>query len=64
MIVVIAFLFLEKSFKNLAKEPKYHPLCEEWNPVRQCPKDILVFFGFRGPADIIGSVYWEVGSEH
>jgi hypothetical protein len=64
MIVVFAFLFLEKLFKNLAKERKYNLLCEEWNPVRKSPEKILVFFGFGGPADILGSVYWEVCIEH
>jgi len=61
---VFVSLFLEKLFKNLAKERKCSLLREEWNPVRKSPEDILVFCGFGGPPDTLGSVYWEVCSEH
>jgi len=58
--LVIFWDFIQKP----RKRTKYSLLCEEWNPVRKSPEDVLVFFGFGGPADILGSVYWEIYSEH
>jgi len=64
MIVVFVSLFLEKLFKNLTKERKYNFLCEECNLVRKSLRRSFSFLGYAGPADILGSVYWEVCSEH